>query len=104
MTTVLVTTTPAHPVATRVKVTANNKRQNAAVYKLSQPVEYTDKHERKHTTHWVWVSTMHETMVFPCDAIGTVLDWGGLVQIRGRNSTHADAMAELGFSVIVETK
>lgn len=104
MNTVLIKTTPAHPVAVRVKVTNNTAQQKAAVYKLSRPVEYTDKHDRKRKTNWVWVSTTFETMVFACDAIGTILDWGGLVQTRGGNSTHADALAELGFSVIVETK
>lgn len=104
MTTITVTTTPENPVAARIKVTDKNERQTAAVYKLSRPVEYTDKHERKHTTRFVWVSTTFETMAFACDAIGTVLDWGGLVQLRGRNSTHADALAELGFSTVIETK
>lgn len=101
MTTVIVSTTPEHPVAARVKVTDSSKSQNAAVYKLSRPVKYTDKYEREHETRWV--STTFETMVFPCDAIGTVLNWGGLVQLRGRDSTHADALAELGFSTIVKT-
>lgn len=104
MNTELITTTPARPVAVRVKVTDDCGFQHAAVYKLSRPVEYTDKHERTHKTNLVWVSTTFETMAFPCDAIGTVLDWGGLVKIYGHNSTHADALAELGFSVIVETK
>lgn len=104
MKTVLVSTTPDHPVAVRVKVTADNNRQNAAVYKLSRPVEYTDKHDRTHKTNWVWVSfNRFETMAFACDAIGTVLDWGGLATEHGNQSTHADVLAQLGFSVIVET-
>lgn len=72
---------------------------NANLYQLEKPIEYDGG-----TTKYLIVSRAHtmdrgdETMVFPADEVGNVLDWGELA--CGYGETHEDVLYQLDITVL----
>jgi hypothetical protein len=74
----------------------------AELYELSEAVPY-NKGGRKRSTKFVIASSVAnawavETLVFPADKGGNVLDWSELAGRRGQ-CTHREALHLLGFEL-----
>lgn len=80
----------------------------ASVYMLDTPYvhtryDYLEEYERITYVNMVIVSSISnafttETMIFPCDATGTLTNWGELASIR--HLSHDDALAKIDYLVI----
>lgn len=79
----------------------------ASVYMLDTPYvhteyDYVEEYESVSYVNMVIVSSISsaftiETMIFPCDATGTLTDWGELASIR--QLSHEDALAEIDYLI-----
>lgn len=91
-----------------VKVVSTNWNDTKSVYQVSDPVAYTKWHgnERlEHTTSHILVSGVnnimaHETLAFPCDAVGTVLDWGDIDDSYVPGINLEASLHSMGYEVV----
>ena len=81
-----------------------NFRGNAALYKLSEPVEYDKPWDEAKQTNFIAVSAInelaHETYIFAADEDGKVVDWSELKGSYKNGTDHTKALEGAGYRLI----
>ena len=87
-----------------VKVKSVN---DGVLWKLDTPVEYEDRDCNTYKTNYVVTSHISnewacETLAFPSDEIGNVLDWGEIGGEWHVDVSHKQVMESMGYEITDE--